>query len=156
MTSTPADFFQATVLKHFQPLIQNYGYWVEEDRNLPPEVRKYLMILASSKTGIEIVLERGSQILVAIGQISKPRDDWFVFTDVISYFASGTVPYEFPDHPDFQVRVDTQIQRLSHLLLNYCKPILLGDFTMQGKIKALEEKRVAAMFAEFKKEGSNG
>jgi hypothetical protein len=136
-------------------LIQNYDYWVEENRKLPSEVRKYLIILASSKTGIEIVLERGSQILVQIGQISKPRDDWFEFTDVISYFSPGTSPYEFSDHPEFQVRVETQIQRLSHLILDYCKPILLGDFSMQGKIKELGDKRVTAMLAEFKKKGSN-
>ena len=151
MTSSHLDIFQSTVLKYFKPLIQNYGYWVEEDTTLPPEVRENLVILASSKTGIEIVLERGSQILVQIGQISKPRDDWFVFTDVIGYFSPGTVPYEFSDHPDFQIRIKTQIQWLSHLILEYCKPILLGDFSMQERIKALEEKRITTMLEEFNK-----
>jgi hypothetical protein len=151
MTSDPLDIFQAKVLKYFTPLIQNYGYWIEEDLTLPLNVRKNLIILASSKTGIEIVLERGSQILVQIGQITKPRDEWFVFTDVIGYFYPGTVPYEFSDHPDFQERIETQLKRLSHLILEYCTPILRGDFSMQGEIKALEEKRVAAMLVEFKK-----
>jgi hypothetical protein len=155
MATDPSNIFQSTALKYFHPLIQDYGFWVEEDHTLPQEIRRNLIIFASSKTGIEVVLERGSQVLAQIGQISKPRDEWFVFTDVIGYFSPGTTPYEFSDHPDFRVRIETQIQRLSKLIFEYCEPILQGDFSMRGEIKALEEKRVTTMLEDFKKTKGN-
>ena len=143
------------VEQYFHYLIDDYGFSVVAERYSPKYMGNAQVVYESSSVGISIVLDRG-EVLINLGPRSRPRHDWFEFTDVVHYFAPNLEPvYVFPQdqfpHEVMDPRViqDFQVSRLAQIMHQHCEPILRGDLSMQTRIQELEGNRAAEMLEEF-------
>src|SRR5574341_1025844 len=88
--------FADLVKQHFKYLTDDYGFAVALETYSPMVMGNASVDFESSKTRIEIVLDR-SQVLIALGPIDRPRREWFEFSDVVQFFAPTVDPiYVFP------------------------------------------------------------
>ena len=141
----------ADLLKlHFKYLTDDYGFVVAHEIYSPMVMGNASVDFESSKTRIEIVLDR-SQVLIALGPVSWPRHEWFEFSDVVRFFAPAVDPiYVFPeDIPDHAAALEMQVSRLANPMRQHCDPVLRGDFSMCDGIKEVERKREAELHQDL-------
>jgi hypothetical protein len=130
------NVFSELVKKHFIFLENDYDFLITSDRYSPDVMGNAELIFKSPKTGFQIVLDR-NQVLAKIGQVDQPEKKWFEFSDVVRHLSPDIkAAYIFPkDFSDHDKALETQIKRIASLLRDFCKPLLLGDFSMGDRIK---------------------
>lgn len=108
--------------------------------------------LQSDHIGIRIIYDRG-QVLVNSGPISVPLDQWFELTDVVhAYEPEIEKVYNFPETQlAFDISASTQLERIANLILNYCMPFFIGDFSKINDIRTVERERVEKLLEQLKK-----
>jgi hypothetical protein len=140
------------IKQEFQFLLDEFNFSVEHEMYSYETMGNALVIFKSPTTIVKVVVDR-SQAFLTIGMVSWPDREWFEFIDVVHFFApelENVYAFEgkqLSEHPN----VETQIGHIAFLLCQYCKPLLLGDFSMQDKIKEIETKRVSDMLSQFQK-----
>ncbi len=142
------------IVQYFRYLVDEYGFKIEQKEFDPSAMGNAIVIFKSEKIGIEVVIDR-DQVLISIGDQSDPRKEWFEFSDVVKYsFPSIENVYNFTEKTadsTWDDAVESQLHRLSVMLLQYCEPLLKGKPLMRAEIKKIEEERVARMFGKFQK-----
>lgn len=119
----------------FQFLLDEYGYSVQRELYSPEVMGNALVVFVSSTTGMMVVVDR-DQVLVNIGDVSRPEKEWYEFSHVV-HFRAPTLKevYYFqknlPDHHDLEPQLDWIV----HLLREYCEPVLRGDFSNVRRLK---------------------
>jgi hypothetical protein len=138
------------IKQHFQYLIDTYGYYIDHEQYSTEVMGNAEIVYKSAQTGISIIVDR-SQVLLNIGNISWSERDWFEFSDVVHYFSPKIeFVYAFQnDNQDAQVDIEGQIKWAAIMLMQYCDPILRGDFSMQREIREIEKRRVAKLLKHF-------
>jgi len=130
------------ILQYFRYLVSDYDFIVVKKEFSPSMMGNAFVVFASSKIGIEVVIDR-DQVLIAMGDQSAPRDKWFDFSYAYQYFSNSTEQgYIFPKKTKdntWDEIVEIQLRRLADLLRQYCDPLLKGDLSMQGKIEELAQ-----------------
>lgn len=145
---TPTEIIRT----NFQFLIDEYGYTITREVYLPEIMGNAELVLMSNTTGIKVVVDR-SQVMVNIGDSSRPEDEWFDLSDVVHFYAPTLIDvYIFPTNPqNHQDKIETQVDWLVRILRQYCEPLLRGDFSNEDQIKEIERKRVDEMLEHLKK-----
>ncbi len=121
------------ILQYFGYLVDEYGFHVEKQEFLPQGMGNAYVLFESTKTGIEVVIDR-NQVLIAMGDRAEPRRNWFEFSDVIKYFAPSEVAYIFYEGKNkltWDEAVKAQLSRTSILLHTYCEPMIMGRLEMK-------------------------
>jgi hypothetical protein len=140
------------ILQCFGFLISDYGFQVDQKEFDASAMGNAYMVFISSKIGIEIVIDR-NQVLIALGDRSKPRNKWFDFSHVLGYFSnSSEAAYLFPEKsPEntWDEIVLIQLNRLAHLLQHYCDRLLKGDLSMEGEIRVIEQNYVQKLLKQI-------
>lgn len=146
------NIFSQLVKQHFGYLTSKYNFKICSDRFFPDVMGNAEVTFKSPKTGFQIVLDR-NQVLAKIGQVNKSERDWFVFSDVISYFSPDVEnAYVFPDDfSNYEQALEIQIERIANMIRDYCEPLLLGDFSMSDAIKEIEKRRVEKFLSNVRK-----
>jgi len=145
-----SKLFSDLVKEYFDFLVETYGFSIKHEEYRSEVMGNASVIFESLHIGINIVLDRG-QVLINIGPSSLPRQDWFEFSDVVHFFAPELEPlYNFPrNFADYENELENQMSRFNQIMCKYCEPLLLGDFSMQEKIRQIGDKRVAEMKTQF-------
>ena len=141
------------VEKEFSSLVSEYGFSPLQETYSPEIMGNSSITYLSDKTILIIVLDRG-QVLMKIGESTKPRKDWFELTDVVRFFAADETMdvYQLSTkNPYDTIPIEEQVSRLAMLTRNYCVPFLKGDFSMKKKIKDLEKRRSDKLLNKTKK-----
>jgi hypothetical protein len=138
--------FTKEVRKEFAFLFDDYDFQIDKESSEPARMGNAGVVLVSSNVLMSIVKDRG-QVLINIGEVSKPREEWFEFADVIRFFSAdeNLDVYQFRTNPYDVPPIDRQLSRLAWLAREYCSPIFRGDFSMKDSIKSLEKVRLAAL-----------
>jgi hypothetical protein len=144
------------IKKSFNFLADEYGYSIDREKYSPEAMGNAYVLYKSQSVGIKVVVDR-SQVLINIGDLSWPEENWFEFGDVVQFFNPEMKEvYDFSRGSlDNQAYIESQAKRLARILRQYCKPMLRGDFSMQDDIKEIEKKRVTAMLEHFQKLSRN-
>jgi hypothetical protein len=144
------------VRQHFRYLTDEYGFSLARDAYFPESMENADMLFVSSQTGVRIVLDRG-QVLINIGSLLQPQQEWFEFSDVVHFFAPETEPvYIFSqDNSNYHATIESQVIRVARLMHQYCEPLLRGDFSMQSGIREIERQRVAKLLDDLNKLAEN-
>ncbi len=136
---------------HLQSLIKEYGYSIVRERYSPEIMGNAELVLMSNITGIKFVVDR-SQVLVNLGKVAWPEDEWFELSDVVHFYAPDIEVYIFPKGlQDHNEKLELQVNRLVRILRQYCEPVLRGDYSHEDQIKEVERKRVEDMLDYYKK-----
>jgi hypothetical protein len=132
--------------------MDEYGFSVVHEVYSPGIMGNAVVVFKSDTTGIKIVVDR-SQVLVNIGKLTMPEEEWFELSDIVHFYAPALEDvYVFPrDFQNNQDTVELQVGRLAQIIRQYCEPLLKGDFSDENQIKEIEKKRVADMLEHFKK-----
>jgi hypothetical protein len=133
------NIFADLVKKHFAFLLSDYGFQISEILGGRGEAMGNAAVTLESAHGaMQIVNDRG-QVLISIGPSGTPRREWFEFSVVVQTYAPEVHPvYIFPtdDAATFEVRLETQVQRVAELARTYCQPALRGHSPTAAEIKA--------------------
>jgi len=140
------------IVQYFSFLVDKYEFVVQDKKYAPEVMGNAYVVFRSPNIGIEVTIDR-NQVLIAIGEQSDQRKKWFDFTDVMRYFSPsvGEV-YVFPDKTidnTWEDVIEIQLQRLSSMLRDSCKPILRGELWMKEDIANIKRIRKENMFREF-------
>jgi hypothetical protein len=140
------------ITKYFKYLVSDYGFIITQQEFDYSSMGNAFVIFKSPRVGVEVVIDR-NQVLITIGDEKDNPRDWFEFSSVLNYFSPLVNAYEFPDKTEINTWdgvVETQLDRLSIILLQYCEPILKGDLTMKKDIQRIQEKNKAKLLVGFK------
>jgi hypothetical protein len=141
------------IIKYFDYLVKDYNFSIlEKEYDLSMMGNAYV-IFKSAKTGIEVVIDRGT-VTISIGEVIDPIDKWFELTDILDYFApleeNSYIEIEKQSTIDPDQAIEIKLEKVAILTKEYCKPLLEGNFEAKDKIKAIEKKRVNEMLNKFK------
>jgi hypothetical protein len=138
--------------QYFLFLTNEYGFSIIKESYSPEmKIGNGSVMYQSKLATIEIVVEK-TEVRLKIGQRKGPLQKWLDFQDVMKYFA--------PEVEDAYVRsgasitlkdplvVETRLSNIVALLRKYCTPLLTGDFSMEPKIKEVEEKRARRIWGD--------
>ena len=145
-------FFEA-VEREFDFLLTEYDYHIFQETYVSEQMGNASVVFISNLTIISIVLDRG-QVLMEIGERSKPSKDRFEITDVLRYFSSDEKMdvYQFSKKNPYDVPpVENQVLKLALLIRRYCDQILRGDFTMEEQINKLKKGRISKLVENLTK-----
>lgn len=133
--------FIRLVEKHFEYLIDEYGFDIAETRHSPENFGNGLVRFQSSEVNITIILDRG-QILIDLGPRSVAPNQCFDLRAVVMFLEPQiTEPiYLFPDNTNGNESREWHITRLARLLRQYCAQILEGRFSNWEELRQFTNK----------------
>jgi len=139
------------ITEYFKFLINEYNYSIVSEEHNPEVMGNAVVILKSKFTGVIIIFDRG-QISIKIGEASTPEEEWFDIGDVVkTFYPNLPEVYEFTTaSTNYQDYIEFQLKKLADILQDYCLQLIIGDFSMKGKIKETETARVSKMLKRFK------
>ncbi len=117
------------ITHYFEYLITEFGFHIEQKEFDYQMFGNAFVRFKSTKVGIEVVIDR-NQVLISLGDITKPRREWLEFSEVLRYFSPTEIAYIFyakSENMAWDEAVEAQLKRTSYLLRRYCEPILMGN-----------------------------
>jgi hypothetical protein len=123
--------FTENVKKHFQYLIDDYGFSVVDEQLNSEAFGNSLIRFESSSTDIMIVLDRG-QVIIDIGPYPATPNYQFSMASMMEFLTpeAEEPAYVFPETwENYDEMIEWQVRRLARVLRQYCSPVLLGRFS---------------------------
>jgi len=144
------------IVKYFDYLTKNYNFNIVRKEFDHQAMGNAVVIFSSLPIEIEVVIDR-DQAFIRISSKTDLKKEWFNFADIAKYYAP-LLPevYVFLDktmNNSWDDVVEYQLQKLSQILDEYCKPILKGEFLAQAEIRKIEAERTKGLFKKFNIEG---
>jgi hypothetical protein len=121
------------IIQYFSYLVNEYGFHVQEKEFSPEVMGNAYVLFISSKTGIEVVIDR-NQVFISMGDQSEAKEKWLDIRDVLKKLAPSEVAfvlYEKTDEMTWDEAVKAQLSRTSILLHRCCVPLLIGELGMK-------------------------
>jgi hypothetical protein len=154
--------FNDVVKKHFKYLIDDYGFCIKEetlatDNPLWQGIVVYANESESDlpfkkKPFVRLVLDRG-YVMLDIKSEEMTEREWFDISEVMKLIAPEVQVHEKVDYSkDPYEIVETQIQNLSKLLVQYCDSLLKGDFSIGDQIQAKRMQEREDRIVKWKKQ----
>lgn len=133
--------FIELVKTHFKYLIDEYGFVLTETRHSPEYFGNGLVRFQSSNANITIILDRG-QVLIDIEPYLVMPNQSFDLRSVVMFLTPqiNEPIYLFPNNKDVDESRKWQINRLAHLLRQYCAQVLEGKFSSWEELRQFRDK----------------
>ena len=135
--------FVELVKKHFQYLLDDYGFSVVDERYEPQVFGNSLVQFHSSNMEIMIVLDRG-HVSIDISPHPNPLGYQFGLSTILEYLVPEVerLAYDYSEAPDdYYSRIIWQITRFAPLLHEHCDKVLRGEFSDWKEMDERREKR---------------
>lgn len=132
--------FAERVKKHFNYLIDDYGFSVVAEKYDPEAFGNSLVDFQSRTTAVRVLLDKG-QVLIDIRPLTDPQSSWFNLASVVEFLApeADEPVYIFPESwDDYYDMIDWQVSRVARVLRKYCAPVLQGEFSQW---REMDERR---------------
>jgi hypothetical protein len=154
--------FNDVVKKHFKYLIDDYGFCIKEETPATDNpLWQGIVVYANEsepdlpfkkKPFVRLVLDRG-YVMLDIKSGEMTEREWFYISEVMKLIAPEVQVREKVDFSkDPYEIVETQIQNLSKLLVQYCDSLLKGDFSIGDQIQAKRMQEREDRIVKWKKQ----
>jgi len=151
------SYYYVNLLKqYFQFLVSEYGFSIiKESYSTEMKTGNGSVVYQSKAAIIEVIVDK-TEVQLKIGHRKSALEKYYDFQDILKVFA--------PEVEDVYLRsgitlslkdslaIETRMRNLVTLLRKYCIPLLTGDFTLEAKIKEIEDRRARRIWGEVKVE----
>ncbi len=131
------------IKSHLRFLVDQYNFDLVGEQYSPEVMGNAFVKYLASTVGILVICDR-HQVLTQIGLKSWPENEWFHLDDIVRFFYPN-----FEEANNFNKSIEEQLIYITSLFQGVCKPLILGDFSMQDQIREVERQRVKKMLRGF-------